>query len=136
MEMQTDSVEPEKRDFLEPLQTGMSKAFDVALEALENGEVPVGCLMVYNNEIIGKGRNEVNETKNVSSFTIQTYLLLYMGAKMSGLEAVDPYWTSHQIIYHTLELHLSASLAIERKRLLKCSRLSINRKTQKLPNLK
>lgn len=29
MEMQTDSVEPEKRDFLEPLQTGMSKAFDV-----------------------------------------------------------------------------------------------------------
>lgn len=38
-----------------------------ALEALENGEVPVGCLMVYNNEIIGKGRNEVNETKNVSN---------------------------------------------------------------------
>uniref|UniRef100_A0A8C2JBA7 CMP/dCMP-type deaminase domain-containing protein n=1 Tax=Cyprinus carpio TaxID=7962 RepID=A0A8C2JBA7_CYPCA len=64
--MQTDSVEPEKRDFLEPLQTGMSKAFDVALEALENGEVPVGCLMVYNNEIIGKGRNEVNETKNAT----------------------------------------------------------------------
>lgn len=35
MEMQTDSVEPEKRDFLEPLesdseiQTGVSKAFDV-----------------------------------------------------------------------------------------------------------
>lgn len=38
-----------------------------AREALENGEVPVGCLMVYNNEIIGKGRNEVNETKNVSN---------------------------------------------------------------------
>ncbi|EMP39111.1 tRNA-specific adenosine deaminase 2, partial [Chelonia mydas] len=35
-----------------------------AKEALENGEVPVGCLMVYNNEILGKGRNEVNETKN------------------------------------------------------------------------
>jgi len=42
-----------------------------AIEALENGEVPVGCLMVYNNEIIGKGRNEVNETKNVSDFTIK-----------------------------------------------------------------
>lgn len=42
-----------------------------AIEALENGEVPVGCLMVYNNEIIGKGRNEVNETKNVSDFTMQ-----------------------------------------------------------------
>jgi len=44
-----------------------------AIEALENGEVPVGCLMVYNNEIIGKGRNEVNETKNVSDFTIKLH---------------------------------------------------------------
>ena len=37
-----------------------------AKEALENGEVPVGCLLVYNNEVIGKGRNDVNKTKNVS----------------------------------------------------------------------
>uniref|UniRef100_A0A671NV15 tRNA-specific adenosine deaminase 2 n=1 Tax=Sinocyclocheilus anshuiensis TaxID=1608454 RepID=A0A671NV15_9TELE len=47
----------------------MSKAFDMALEALENGEVPVGCLKVYNNEIIGKGRNEVNETKHLNQAT-------------------------------------------------------------------
>ncbi|XP_016098145.1 tRNA-specific adenosine deaminase subunit tad2-like [Sinocyclocheilus grahami] len=67
---------------------------------------------------------------------LHIYLLLYMGAKMSDLEAVDPSWTSHQIIYHTLELHLSASLAIEQKKLLKCSRLFINRNTQMLPNLK
>lgn len=37
-----------------------------AKEALENGEVPVGCLVVYGGEAIGRGRNEVNETKNVS----------------------------------------------------------------------
>ncbi len=36
-----------------------------AKDALENGEVPVGCLMVYNDDVVGKGRNEVNETKNV-----------------------------------------------------------------------
>lgn len=36
-----------------------------AKEALANGEVPVGCLMVYKDEVVGKGRNEVNETKNV-----------------------------------------------------------------------
>lgn len=57
-------------DFLQPsdseIHTWMSKAFDMASEALENGEVPVGCLMVYNNDIIGKGRNEVNETKNAT----------------------------------------------------------------------
>lgn len=37
-----------------------------AQEALEVGEVPVGCLLVYDGAAIGKGRNEVNETKNVS----------------------------------------------------------------------
>lgn len=36
-----------------------------AKEALENIEVPVGCLLVYNNDVVGKGRNEVNQTKNV-----------------------------------------------------------------------
>ncbi|KAM9421182.1 tRNA-specific adenosine deaminase 2 isoform 3-T3 [Salvelinus alpinus] len=44
----------------------MCRRHTEAKEALENGEVPVGCLMVYNNEILGKGRNEVNETKNAT----------------------------------------------------------------------
>uniref|UniRef100_A0A4W6F9U3 CMP/dCMP-type deaminase domain-containing protein n=1 Tax=Lates calcarifer TaxID=8187 RepID=A0A4W6F9U3_LATCA len=44
----------------------MANAFDMARDALENGEVPVGCLMVYNDEVVGKGRNEVNETKNAT----------------------------------------------------------------------
>ncbi|XP_072536543.1 tRNA-specific adenosine deaminase 2 isoform X2 [Salminus brasiliensis] len=56
--------------FLQPpdsdVQSWMDKAFDMAKDALENGEVPVGCLMVYNDEILGKGRNEVNETKNAT----------------------------------------------------------------------
>ncbi|XP_037700181.1 tRNA-specific adenosine deaminase 2 isoform X2 [Choloepus didactylus] len=39
---------------------------EAAKEALENIEVPVGCLMVYSNEIVGKGRNEVNQTKNAT----------------------------------------------------------------------
>ncbi|KAK9411635.1 tRNA-specific adenosine deaminase 2 [Crotalus adamanteus] len=44
----------------------MDRAVHMAKDALKNGEVPVGCLMVYNNEIVGKGRNEVNETKNAT----------------------------------------------------------------------
>lgn len=44
----------------------MDKAFDMAKDALDNGEVPVGCLLVYKDEVIGKGRNEVNETKNAT----------------------------------------------------------------------
>ncbi|PIO33816.1 hypothetical protein AB205_0049140, partial [Aquarana catesbeiana] len=35
-------------------------------DALDNGEVPVGCLMVYDNQLVGQGRNEVNETKNAT----------------------------------------------------------------------
>ncbi|KAK4823468.1 hypothetical protein QYF61_002515 [Mycteria americana] len=44
----------------------MDQALDVAKEALEKGEVPVGCLLVYNGEVIGRGGNEVNETKNAT----------------------------------------------------------------------
>uniref|UniRef100_UPI00398E6F4F tRNA-specific adenosine deaminase 2 isoform X1 n=2 Tax=Pristiophorus japonicus TaxID=55135 RepID=UPI00398E6F4F len=47
-------------------QCWLERALGMAKEALENGEVPVGCLMVYNNEILGQGRNEVNETKNAT----------------------------------------------------------------------
>eukprot|EP00064_Thunnus_orientalis_P021482 superscaffoldBa00006536_g21647 len=49
----------------EDIKRWMSSAFDMAKDALDNGEVPVGCLMVYNDEVVGKGRNEVNETKNL-----------------------------------------------------------------------
>lgn len=38
----------------------------MAQDALDNGEVPVGCLMVYDNQLVGQGRNEVNETKNAT----------------------------------------------------------------------
>ncbi|KAK1888757.1 tRNA-specific adenosine deaminase 2 [Dissostichus eleginoides] len=50
----------------EEIEKWMSSAFDMAREALQNGEVPVGCLLVYNHEVVGKGRNEVNETKNAT----------------------------------------------------------------------
>ncbi|KAM9703150.1 tRNA-specific adenosine deaminase 2 [Menidia menidia] len=50
----------------EEIEKWMSCAFEMARDALENGEVPVGCLMVYKDEVVGKGRNEVNETKNAT----------------------------------------------------------------------
>ncbi|KAM9315961.1 tRNA-specific adenosine deaminase 2 [Gastrophryne carolinensis] len=50
----------------EEMKCWMEKAFQMAQDALDNGEVPVGCLMVYEKQIIGRGRNEVNETKNAT----------------------------------------------------------------------
>lgn len=41
------------------------KMYLQASDALNSGEVPVGCLMVYEDKVVGRGRNEVNETKNV-----------------------------------------------------------------------
>ena len=44
----------------------MEKTFQLAEEALKNGEVPVGCILVYDDRKIASGRNEVNETKNAT----------------------------------------------------------------------
>ena len=42
------------------------QAFKLAEEALEVGEVPVGCVFVYEGEVIGTGRNRTNELKNAT----------------------------------------------------------------------
>lgn len=44
----------------------MNQALDVARIALANQEVPVGCVFVYDKEVIATGSNEVNETKNAT----------------------------------------------------------------------
>lgn len=41
-------------------------AFKYAHEALQSQEVPVGCIFVYDEEIIALGRNTVNETRNAT----------------------------------------------------------------------
>jgi len=52
---------------LENDELWMEKAFQLAEEALQTGEVPVGCIIVKKNrDIIGVGRNRVNETKNAT----------------------------------------------------------------------
>nr|XP_002125101.1 tRNA-specific adenosine deaminase 2-like [Ciona intestinalis] len=45
----------------------MNEAFNYAEDALKEGEVPVGCVLVYKNkEKLSNGRNKVNETKNAT----------------------------------------------------------------------
>ncbi|CAG9834318.1 unnamed protein product [Diabrotica balteata] len=44
----------------------MDKAFFFAKEDLSVQEVPVGCVFVYNDDIIALGRNTVNETRNAT----------------------------------------------------------------------
>lgn len=44
----------------------MQAAFDNAQDAFARGEVPVGCVFVYQNEVIARGSNQTNETKNAT----------------------------------------------------------------------
>lgn len=44
----------------------MEEAFIEARKAMAAGEVPVGCVFVYKNQIIARGCNGVNATKNAT----------------------------------------------------------------------
>ncbi|ORX55302.1 cytidine deaminase-like protein [Piromyces finnis] len=59
----------------ETIEKFMREALIQAQDAYDACEVPVGCVFVLNNEIIGKGRNRTNETKN--------------GTRHAELEAID-----------------------------------------------
>ena len=42
----------------------MREALKLAQEALQDGEVPVGCVVVHQGEIVGRGRNRREKSKN------------------------------------------------------------------------
>ncbi|KAJ1967897.1 tRNA(adenine34) deaminase [Dispira parvispora] len=48
------------------IQRYMKAAFVQAEEAYAQGEVPVGCVLVHDLKIIGRGRNRPNETCNAT----------------------------------------------------------------------
>lgn len=48
------------------MESFMEEAFIEARKAIAAGEVPVGCVFVYNNQIIARGSNDVNATKNAT----------------------------------------------------------------------
>lgn len=45
----------------------MAEALDLAREAAQAGEVPVGCVIVRNGEVIGRGRNRREEKQATAS---------------------------------------------------------------------
>lgn len=56
-------VAPE--DQLPQHQRWMAEAMAMAQEAIDNNEVPVGCVFVRDDRIIAKARNRTNELRNV-----------------------------------------------------------------------
>ena len=45
----------------------MRQALELACEAAAAGEVPVGCVIVHNGQVVGRGRNRREEKQAVSS---------------------------------------------------------------------
>ena len=48
-------------------QMYMKKAIDQAIQAMDRGEVPIGCVVVKNNKIVGKGYNQVETLKDATA---------------------------------------------------------------------
>ncbi|EPZ32532.1 AAA-domain-containing protein [Rozella allomycis CSF55] len=76
----------------------------MALDALNNSEVPVGCVFVKDNKIIGTGRNRTNELKNAT--------------KHAEIVAIEEILKSHKkevlkdsVLYFTLDAEM-ISLAV------------------------
>jgi tRNA(Arg) A34 adenosine deaminase TadA len=53
-------------EFTERQKYFMQEALAMAKKALDEGEVPVGCVLVHNDTIIGRGANKTVQTRNVS----------------------------------------------------------------------
>ena len=80
----------------------MKHALTVAQKGLSQGEVPVGCVMVYEGDVISEGHNEVNATMNATRHAeIVAYdkLLIYCQTKDLNVTEVS----HHLILYVTVE---------------------------------
>ncbi len=79
--------------------------------ALSQGEVPVGCVIVYNDKVIGEGCNEANRTKNATRH-----------AEMLAIEGVREYCRlnnvncqdvlNHSTLYVTTEPCIMCAMAL------------------------
>ncbi|KAL4812635.1 cytidine deaminase-like protein [Aspergillus spinulosporus] len=76
------------------LCTRMTLTINQARKALDTGETPVGCVLVYENEIVGRGMNDTNRsmngTRHAEFLAIQEMLRIY---PKSALRLTDLYVT-------------------------------------------
>ncbi|CAM9892277.1 unnamed protein product [Bubo scandiacus] len=101
----------------------MDQALEVAKEALEKGEVPVGCLLVYGGEVIGRGSNEVNEMKDATRHAEMVAIDQVLDwCKQHNRDYTEVF--AHSVLYVTVEPCIMCAAAV---RLMSCgSVLSIS----------
>jgi tRNA(adenine34) deaminase len=77
-------------------QRFMAKAIQLAEQAFEEGEVPVGALVVQNNVIVGKGYNQVERLNDPTAHA-------EMIAISAACDTLDEKYLSKCTLYVTLE---------------------------------
>lgn len=80
----------------------MDIALQKAEESLRAGEVPVGCLFIYNNEIIATGNNTVNETCNATRH-----------AEINCIDQVLKFCMEKRMNYETVFRNLDVIVTVE-----------------------
>lgn len=80
----------------------MEKAFFYAKEALSLKEVPVGCIFVFNGEIVAVGRNTVNETHNATRH-----------AEMNCIDQVNDYCKLNSLDLHSVFSEICVYVTVE-----------------------
>ena len=77
-------------------QRYMVKALQLAERAYEEGEIPVGAIVVLNNQIIGKGYNQVEKLKDPTAHA-------EMIALSAACDTIGNKYLKHATLYVTLE---------------------------------
>lgn len=105
----------ESKTMLSPDPVFLNAAFDLAKEALSVYEVPIGCIFVFKDQIIGGGRNRVNEAKN-PRFHAEILGIdeVYLWAKANNYTSEEVFSQCH--LYVTVEPCVMCASALEQLR--------------------
>ena len=89
----------------------MKRALAVAQKGLSQGEVPVGCVMALNGEVISEGNNEVNATLNATRHAeVVAYDKLLDYCQANGLNVTE---VCHRLtLYVTVEPCIMCTCAL------------------------
>lgn len=93
---------PDSSNLTQNEQKFLDLAFKYAYKALAAQEVPVGCIFVYEGEVIALGRNDVNETRNATRH-----------AEMICINQVNSYCAERQLDVHETLRKVSVYVTVE-----------------------
>jgi tRNA(adenine34) deaminase len=88
----------------------MAKALELAMQAYDEEEVPIGALVVYENKIIGRGYNQTEKLQDVTAHA-------EMLAVTAASNAVNGKYLENCMLYVTIEPCLMCAGAIQWARL-------------------